>query len=435
MGIYNGNERAFGGINMNGKKYTEEEIAYIITRRQKGWTFAKIARRMSTKFGTPRPQASVYQKYKSIVGDRTNKKPKQIVKEKKEYSAWPIEQVNFIHQCYHNGFSIDKSKQAFTEQFKKSISTRQYNYLLYNKTPSVGGRVKDASKPMKGRSYTQQEIDLLLKCKSSKEAEKYSEMFGRTKGALNRYWYVLMEKQTTAKGETVVIDADLLAAGLSDRNGYSKAQRKLLPLKVVWPPKKNDVQRLIGKRISKKKADKFVELKNKHLKNVKTKLNGDKHNTVEHHLPEQKNWVKDRAIHATYPPETLESQLMNSSVIGMLQNMMNDNKGFWTNEKDLDLLINFYDLTIDEATERYATTYGNIASRLETLINSNNPDKIALVMKASKAVKKNRAKQVKESKPSRRERRKQAKEARKAKREQKRIEKLKNKIKKLEGDE
>ena len=114
---------------------------------------------------------------------------------------------------------------------------------------------------------------------------------------------------------------------------------------------------------------------------------------------------------------------------------MNDNKGFWTNEKDLDLLINFYDLTIDEATERYATTYGNIASRLETLINSNNPDKIALVMKASKAVKKNRAKQVKESKPSRRERRKQAKEARKAKREQKRIDKLKNKIKKLEGDE
>lgn len=407
---------------MNGKKYTEEEIAYIITRRQKGWTFAKIARRMSTKFGTPRSQATVYQKYKKVVGDTTNRKPNQIVKEKKEYMAWPIEQVNFIHQCYHNGFSIDKSKQAFTEQFKKSISTRQYNYLLYNKTPSFGKKVRDASKPKKGRSYTQQEIDLLLKCKSSKEAEKYSEMFGRTKGALNRYWYVLMKQKTTPKGKTIIIDADLLAAGLSDRNGYSKEQRKLLPLKVVWPPKKNDIQRLIGKKISKKNADKFVELKNKHLKYPLT------HKT-------KKNWTKDRAIHATYPPESIESQLKNSSVIDMLQSMMNDNKGFWTNEKDLDLLINFYDLTIDEATERYATTYGNIASRLETLINSNNPDKIALVMKASKAVKKNRAKQVKESKPSRRERRKQAKEARKAKREQKRIEKLKNKIKKLEGDE
>ena len=432
MGIYNGNERTFGGINMNGKKYTEEEIAYIITRRQKGWTFAKIARRMSTKFGTPRTQATVYQKYKRVVGDRTNRKPKQVVKEKKEYMAWPIEQVNFIHQCYHNGFSVDKSKQAFTEQFKKSISTRQYNYLLYNKTPSFGKKVRDASKPKKGTPYTQQEINLILKCKSSKEAEKYSETFGRTKMALNRYWYVLKEKQTKRQGwntKKVVIDADLLAAGLSDRNGYSKAQRELLPLKVVWPPKKNDIQRLIGKKISKENADKFVELKNKHLKSVKIKVNGDKHNTVKHHLP-------DREVHATtYPPESIESQLTDSSVINMLQNMINDNKGFWTNEKDLDLLINFYDLTIDEATERYATTYGNIASRLETLINSNNPDKIALVMKASKAVKKNRAKQVKESKPSRRERRKQAKEARKLKREQKRIEKLKNKIKKLEGDE
>ena len=425
MGIYNGNERTFGGINMNGKKYTEEEIAYMITRRQKGWTFAKIARRMSTKFGTPRSQATVYQKYMRVVGDRVNRKPKQVVKEKKEYMAWPIEQVNFIHQCYHNGFSIDKSKQAFTEQFKKSISTRQYHYLLYNKTPSVGRRVRDASKPKKGTPYTQQEINLILKCKSGKEAEKYSETFGRTKGALNRQWYVLKEKQTNRQDwntKKVVIDADLLAAGLSDRNGYSKEQRKLLPLKVVWPPKKGDIQRLIGKKISKKNADKFVELKNKHLKYPLT------HKT-------KKNWTKDRAINATYPPESIESQLKNSSVIDMLQSMMNDNKGFWTNEKDLDLLINFYDLTIDEATERYATTYGNIASRLETLINSNNPDKIALVMKASKAVKKNRAKQVKESKPSRRERRKQAKEARKVKREQKRIEKLKNKIKKLEGDE
>ena len=75
---------------------------------------------MSTKFGNEELKQLYIKKYKRVVGDRTNRKPKQVVKEKKEYmETWPIEQVNFIHQCYHNGFSVDKSKQAFTEQFKK----------------------------------------------------------------------------------------------------------------------------------------------------------------------------------------------------------------------------------------------------------------------------------------------------------------------------
>ena len=70
-----------------------------------------------------------------------------------------------------------------------------------------------------------------------------------------------------------------------------------------------------------------------------------------------------------------------------------DHKGFipiennsWDSEKDFDLLVNFYELSIDEAKEKFGLSYGEIASRLEYLVDSTEPAHISMLMEASKAI-------------------------------------------------
>ena len=62
------------------------------------------------------------------------------------------------------------------------------------------------------------------------------------------------------------------------------------------------------------------------------------------------------------------------------------NNNSWDAEKDFDLLVNFYELSIDEAKERFGLSYGEIAGRLEYLIESTEPAHISMLMEASKAI-------------------------------------------------
>jgi len=100
----------------------------------------------------------------------------------------------------------------------------------------------------------------------------------------------------------------------------------------------------------------------------------------------------------------------------------------WNKFKDLDLLINFYNLSIDEAKARYGFSYEIIAGRLEHLINSDKPDNIALVMEATRVVKERKSQQPTETKPSRRQLRKERKLAKKKARQNKRVERMEKKL-------
>ena len=65
---------------------------------------------------------------------------------------------------------------------------------------------------------------------------------------------------------------------------------------------------------------------------------------------------------------------------------LSNSDDFWDSEKDLDLLIHFYELSIDEAKARYGRSYGQIASRLEYLVDSTEPEHIMQVMKATDTI-------------------------------------------------
>jgi hypothetical protein len=63
--------------------------------------------------------------------------------------------------------------------------------------------------------------------------------------------------------EQVPVTAELIAAGRSQRGGWSKAQLALLG--VPWPPPAGWKGEVIGRAISKAAADRFVELRDEGL--------------------------------------------------------------------------------------------------------------------------------------------------------------------------
>jgi hypothetical protein len=58
----------------------------------------------------------------------------------------------------------------------------------------------------------------------------------------------------------------------------------------------------------------------------------------------------------------------------------------WTREKEMDLLVYFYELSIDEAREKYEASYKTIAGRLEKLFDDDSEEGIALLLEASERV-------------------------------------------------
>ena len=69
----------------------------------------------------------------------------------------------------------------------------------------------------------------------------------------------------TGIAEMIVIDKQLLKLGKSKNGGYSKKQRELLGINPPWPPKDMDIKATIGSKISRKRAEKFLSIKNAHL--------------------------------------------------------------------------------------------------------------------------------------------------------------------------
>tara|TARA_S200002703_G_scaffold145077_1_gene139194 strand:+ start:1032 stop:1589 length:558 start_codon:yes stop_codon:yes gene_type:complete len=59
----------------------------------------------------------------------------------------------------------------------------------------------------------------------------------------------------------------------------------------------------------------------------------------------------------------------------------------WTKEQDFDILCNFYDLSIDEARERFNVSYSVIAGRLEELYEGKDEYSIEILLRASKFIK------------------------------------------------
>ena len=97
---------------------------------------------------------------------------------------------------------------------------------------------------------------------------------------------------------------------------------------------------------------------------------------------------------------------------------------FWNEEKDFFLLVNFYDMSIDEVREYFGRSYADCAGRLEQLIDSTELTHIELVKKAAMTVRERREPYVPKIPSSRKEKRLIAK-----------MNKLNDKLMRLRGGE
>ena len=112
----------------------------------------------------------------------------------------------------------------------------------------------------------------------------------------------------------------------------------------------------------------------------------------------------------------------------------NETANQWSNEEDFDLLCNFYELSITEAKERYGRKYGSIASRLETLFESTEPEHVSLLIEAGDLIKARKAREIESYKNGYFKRRKAAKMAKKQLKKERRAERLEAKLNKLRGE-
>ena len=99
----------------------------------------------------------------------------------------------------------------------------------------------------------------------------------------------------------------------------------------------------------------------------------------------------------------------------------------WTPQEELEVLVNFYSLSVDEARAKWERPYSAIAGRLERICDMTEPHHESLLIEATKIVKQ---KEAMMRKPSRKERRAAKRAAKIAKKQ----ERLAEKIRRMRGE-
>lgn len=96
----------------------------------------------------------------------------------------------------------------------------------------------------------------------------------------------------------------------------------------------------------------------------------------------------------------------------------------WSYQDELDVLCNFYNLSVDEARERYKRPYYAIARRMEQINDTTEPHHPALLMEAARIIEARKDEVSEDPQMTRRERRRMARIERKAAKVQKRLDRL-----------
>ena len=330
-------------------------------------------------------------------------------------AKWTKEQEIYALRSKRKGYSIKK----IAKLMKKRYGVNRRYHSIYSKIQKLEERktiIPEVKSYGTRAKYTQEQIDFVHLCKFNgmpfaRISLAFYEQFGIELN-LRQINYLFYHKAPA--DERLFANAPAIQKEL--------ARGKLLQEieKPTKKPKRNAPKKYTKKEInlisscgSAKDAEKLSSI----LKRSKDALNRQWYYIKEKETMSQ-NW------------DTKSKRKAKPTVKKNIQSMQEE----WNKFKDLDLLINFYDLSIDEATARYGFSYETIAGRLEHLINSNNPDNIALVMEATKVVKGRKEQQPTETKPSRRQLRKERKMAKKEARQKKRIERMEKRLKKLRGE-
>ena len=378
------NQKNYGG----GSKWTDEQIAFLVVRKAMGNTHGQIAKALNRKFGTARTEGAVTAKYKGLMNPKPVKEPK-FSKEEKE----------FIYACVRNNFSDSRIIVGFLEQYKKTLD--KTDILTTYQEMTVKERIQHENKVDKNLTNLKSKIKKNLENKI-KENIKVKNM---------KRQLVTWTKEEDEKIGKCANAAEALELGLN-RTESAVRQRYYTVKKKNKMMKRNPLVEKKQKKSAKRGRMTIAELQM--IRDCET--------------------VEEALALNLRKPETIKRQFakLKSVQTPKSKKKTHGNKGKkyaprWTKEQDYDLVLNFYELSIDEARNRFNRSYGDIASRLEKLVDSTEPHHIEMLMEASKEIKKRKNQRVVEKPKSRRVLRRERKEAKK-------LAKLQKKMAKLQGE-
>ena len=353
-------------------KWNDEQLAYLVVARMKGDKWEQISEDMFLRFGMKRSPTNISGKYNKTIGvDLSN--------------AFTAEQEKFIQNCWTNNFQTKQIIMGFKEQFGRTINENHIDMAvkLIQHEDSVEKEISEQKIKIKREmnkmrtlnTWTKEEDDMIMSCKSRKEALALN-LNGRTKGAKRNRWQLL------------------------------KPTRKPLvkPVANIKKPAKR----------GRMTTAELEMIRNCETVEEALALNLRKPETIIQHFTTF-NSKKKEVVLAVKPKQ---------------KNHGNKGKKYtsrWTTDEDYDLILNFYELSIDEARNRFNRSYGAIATRLEMLVDSTKPEHISMLMEASKEIKTRKESQNTTPRKSRRTLRKERKMAKKQA-------KLEAQLQKLRGD-
>jgi len=406
-------------------KWNDEQLAFLVVARMKGDTWDSIASQMMHRFGINRSGTNISLKYRKTIGIDLS-------------AAFPADQEKFIQDCWTNNFNTQQIIMGFKEQFGRTITENHIDMVitqiqhedsvekeLSKQTTKIKKEMKMMRKSVK---WTEEEDNMIMSCNSRKEAFAL-DLNGRTKGAIRNRWQMLKSKPKKTKlkrGRYSVEEVALLAncASLEEALEVFKGKRSEFSITGKY--------RTIGNRTS------LYQKPVKPVDNIKKPAKRGRMTKAELEMIRNCETVEEALALNLRKPETIIRQFTTLKTAPTKtkktskKKTTHGNKGKkytprWTKEEDFELVCNFYELSIDEARNRFNRSYGAIASRLEMLVDSTKPDHISMLMEASLLIK---ARKQVLSEPPKKSRRTLRKERKNAKKEAK----LKAKLMKLRGE-
>ena len=427
--------------------FTDEMVAYIVIKRTVNqWTWKRVSEGFNKKFQTKHPAntLSLYYKNNILISNTT----------------YNQEEIDYLHGCFLNAVSDDKTIKGFYEFFDRRIKMKDYKWVIKN-CESTHPRLQNAKailreqkilkektvKNMKTRmnrkgihnkKWTEEEHAGLFTITSGKEQIAYAEKIGKSSGAVKQRMYnhkINMtknkaSKKTTKKG----LKKGRMTKAELEMILNCKTVEEALALNLRKPEtiirqfaKFNSMEKPPVKLDKKEQSKKYYRLwtaeETAQLMNCKTR---DEVITLARKINRSENSAYSKWFVAKETEGAVKEMV---SKVSSLKKKALDVKTpkkttkpkkkytpRWTAEEDYDLICNFYEYSIDEARDVFNRSFGAIASRLEKLVDSTQPKHQEMLMRAAREIKSRKRAVSKPVKLSRRERRKARKQAKLAKR-------------------
>ena len=372
-------------------KWTNEQIEFVLKLREEGLTYNAISRRLEQVFSVKKTGGNIRIKMRAVAEKK--------IKEEKEMK---------IPENYE---PATKKQCRYYAQLKSDDNTTKKELNL-----TTGLLYGNALKGRLSKSFLQKAIAELVGENQQKEKS--------TVKVVSEYTARNQKRWSAAEDK-------ILLQNMYDCEVANKMKKTVC--KEIVDLFDNRTKNSISARWTKLKkgghSSEYVSFKRQILKNIlEKKPNAKKIEQKAEKLPEKIEVFVEKHGNAITRHLSNDEKKMFDEVKQVLEALPERkherSQKHWKNEEEFELLCNFYELSIDEARNQFGRSYASLAQRLEMIVDSEQPEHIAMLKKAAEVISERKKKEAKNANMSRWKRRRIARKVKKAAKLEKKLNKL-----------